>query len=70
MAFGNSFCLEEPCEAVPEVPFPFLWGALSLLFTVADHCRVISVCEVIVKMLLSFLNRALQFHTDFKSGEQ
>lgn len=58
MTFGNNFSLEEPCEAVPEAPFPLLWGALSPLFTVAGHCREISVCEVIVKVFLSFLSRA------------
>lgn len=58
MTFGNNFSLEEPCEALPEAPFPLLWGALSPLFTVAGHCREISVCEVIVKVFLSFLSRA------------
>lgn len=59
MAFRNNFSLEEPCEVVPEAPFSLLWGVLSPLFTAADHCRVISVCEVIGKVLLSFLSRAL-----------
>lgn len=59
MAFRNNVSLEEPCEAVPDVPFPLLWGALSPLFTAADDCRVISVFEVTVKVFFSFLSRAL-----------